>query len=257
MQIRYNEERLRRVLEGISVLTGLTIAFWDTEGHCLCGCSRPGDFCSRMQMAEGKAQCAQCDKRLVERCKKSGQVESHHCHIGLFDMAMPVSKDGQPAGHLVMGRVRSPQSPKKSPVPALQPLYDQTPQLTDRQIQSLYTLLPEILFERAIEWGPPEGIEAVAAAIERDLQADLSVEALCRRFFLSKNALYKGFRARFGCTVNEYVTAARLKEAKKLLRQTDAPVYSIAARVGIENYTYFCKLFKKHTGRSPMAYRNG
>ncbi len=255
MEIRYNKERLRRVLEGFSVLTGLTIAFWDAEGNPLCGHSRPEDFCSRMQEKEGRALCAQCDARLVERCKKSGQVESHLCHMGLFDMALPVSKDGIPVGHLVMGRVRSPQSPKESPLAELQEQYAQTPELNERQIQSIITLLPEILFERAIEFEELRGVEAAADYIRKNLQEDLSVETLCGKFFLSKNALYQGFRDQYHCTVNGYITEARIEQAKALLLQTDEPVYAVAARVGIENYTYFCKLFKKHTGKTPMEYR--
>lgn len=255
MNVHYNKDHLRRVLEGFSVLTGLTIAFWDGEGECLCGYSRPGDFCSQMQAQEGRELCAQCDARLVERCKRSGQVESHHCHMGLFDMALPIRKGELPVGHLVMGRVRSPESPAHSPIPALEELYAQIPQLDEKKIQSIITLLPEILFERAIEFEVPTGIEAVARYIDQNLQEDLSVGALCGRFFLSKNALYRGFRAELGCTVNEYITAARLHRAKELLATTDLPVYAIAARVGIENYTYFCKLFKKETGQTPGEYR--
>lgn len=255
MEIRYDAERLERILQGLSALTGLSLGFWDERGKYLCGCSRPEDFCSRMQRQEGKEQCARCDARLVEKCKKSGRLESHLCHMGLFDLALPVLKDGVPAGHLVMGRVRAPESPQESPIPALQGLYEQIPRLDMEQIRSIITLLPEILFERAIEMEEPRGMEAVCAHIRQNLQADLSVEALCARFFLSKNALYRGFRAQYGCTVNAFVTAARIKRAKDLLLQTDAPIYSVAAQAGIENYTYFCKLFKKKTGQTPTEYR--
>ena len=255
MEIRYDTDRLTRILQGLSALTGLSLGFWNSEGAYLCGCARPGDFCSRMQQAGGKTLCAQCDTRLVEKCKKSGQVESHLCHMGLFDMALPIRKDGLAVGHLVMGRIRAPQSPKESPVPALEEYYAQIPQLEERQIQSIITLLPEILFERAIEFKEPQGVEAASAYILQNLRQNLSVEALCARFFLSKNALYRGFREQYRCTVNEYIAARRLERAQELLATTDLQIYAIAAQVGIENYTYFCKWFKKETGQTPGEYR--
>jgi YesN/AraC family two-component response regulator len=33
------------------------------------------------------------------------------------------------------------------------------------------------------------------------------------------------------------------------------PIYQIAESVGVENYTYFCRLFKKMTGVSAGEYR--
>ena len=43
--------------------------------------------------------------------------------------------------------------------------------------------------------------------------------------------------------------------AKEFLTDTDEPVYTIAERIGVINYTYFCKLFKKYTGYTANEYR--
>ena len=40
-----------------------------------------------------------------------------------------------------------------------------------------------------------------------------------------------------------------------MLLETSASAREIAELVGIENYTYFTKLFKKKTGMSPSVYR--
>ena len=47
----------------------------------------------------------------------------------------------------------------------------------------------------------------------------------------------------------------RIDEAKRLLLQTDKPIYEIAALVGYENDKYFSMLFKKVVSRTPGAYR--
>jgi two-component system response regulator YesN len=72
---------------------------------------------------------------------------------------------------------------------------------------------------------------------------------------MSKNTLYALFREHLGATVTEYITGLRIDRAKRLLRETKDTVYEVAESVGIDNYTYFCKLFKKREGISPSEYR--
>ncbi len=257
MKICYDIEKLKRIAEGISALTGLTFSFRDEAFKPLCGVKARGDFCSAAQRdGQTGARCAQCDARLMEKCQKSGRLEQHYCHLGLLDLAMPIYKEGQVVGGILFGRVRAEHSPQKSPIEGLDALYQQVPYFSEQKIESLYTLLPDILFESAISFEEQSLSERAVAYIRANLQADLSVGALCTQCFCSKNALYEAFHAAFGCTVNEYVTSARLTRAKELLWETKEPVYAIATQVGIENYTYFCKLFKKKEHLTPIDYRH-
>ena len=82
-----------------------------------------------------------------------------------------------------------------------------------------------------------------------------TLEKLCEVLHVSKNKLYSAFASQCGTTVNAYITQQRLERAKQLLWETDEPVYRVAEAIGIRNYTYFCRLFKKKTGLSPLAYR--
>jgi AraC-like DNA-binding protein/ligand-binding sensor protein len=256
MKTCYDIEKLTRIAQGISDLTGLAFSFRDAQFGPLCGAGGKGDFCSAAQKyGEIGARCGQCDARLMDRCKESGKLEQHYCHLGLLDLAMPIYKDGRVVGGILFGRVRAEHSPAQSPIEGLNHLYQQVPFFSEQKIQSLYTLLPDILFESAISLEEQDLADRAVAYIRAHLREDLSVGALCAQCFCSKNALYRAFRARFDCTLNEFVTEARMDQAKQLLNQTDQPVYAIASAVGIENYTYFCKLFKKKTGQSPASYR--
>jgi AraC-like DNA-binding protein len=91
--------------------------------------------------------------------------------------------------------------------------------------------------------------------MEEHLSGDLTAAVLRRRFFLSRNNLYRIFRESFGCTPAAYITERRLEKAKTLLAETKEPVYSVCERVGIHNYTYFCNLFRNKTGVTPTGYR--
>lgn len=52
-----------------------------------------------------------------------------------------------------------------------------------------------------------------------------------------------------------YVNRARIDRARELLRTTDEPVTIIASEVGINDHSYFTKLFRRETGVTPSTYR--
>ncbi|MBE6808953.1 MAG: helix-turn-helix transcriptional regulator [Ruminococcaceae bacterium] len=139
--------------------------------------------------------------------------------------------------------------------PVLDALYQKLPYFTEKQINCLSDLLPRILFQNAIEIENDSFITEITDYIEQNLNNELTVELLCSKFFISKNRLYEAFHSHFNSTVNEYITDRRMVKAKELLKNTKEPIYKIAEDVGIENYTYFCKLFKRKTGLTPTEYR--
>lgn len=59
-----------------------------------------------------------------------------------------------------------------------------------------------------------------------------------------------------GMTIIKLLTQKRIATAKTLLRTTKTTIREIAERVGIPDYNYFTKVFKKHTGKTPSQYRN-
>ena len=54
-----------------------------------------------------------------------------------------------------------------------------------------------------------------------------------------------------------YLFDLRITKAKRLLRTTQYSIQQIAEDVGIFDANYFVKYFRKATGKTPSAYRNG
>lgn len=52
-----------------------------------------------------------------------------------------------------------------------------------------------------------------------------------------------------------YIQTERLQAACSMLMGSELSVSEIAARLGFDNFAYFSKLFRKHTGVSPSTYR--
>lgn len=62
-------------------------------------------------------------------------------------------------------------------------------------------------------------------------------------------------KTKTGRTANEWVREKILSEAKALLSQSTNTVKVIAYGLGFQEATHFSKFFKKHVGKSPIAYR--
>lgn len=84
---------------------------------------------------------------------------------------------------------------------------------------------------------------------------NLSSQLIADYLGLNNRYLMKKFKALTGGTLNEYIVDLRMKKAAALLRSTSAPVSSIAEQVGIDNLSYFYRLFKKIYGCTPKEFR--
>lgn len=255
MKVQYDLEKLRRILTDLSTLTGISLSVLDADRKTMIRSARENDYCTAIQERGDFGKCHSCDMALLDRCERSRAVERHTCHAGLCDLAMPVVKGDIIVGFLLMGRIRSPQSPAGSADGELEPLYRQIPLFTEEKILSLVDLLPQILFESTVVLKPDTLLRQAETYIARHLPEELSIEGLCEALHVSKNKLYGIFSSHFGTTVNAYITGQRMARGKQLLRETEEPVYRIAELIGIRNYTYFCRLFKEKTGLTPLQYR--
>lgn len=265
MIIQYNAEQLNRIIKNIFVLTGISISILDSNYNVLANCSKEQDFCSLSQTFDDKKTlCSQCDQKILKLCESTKKMESHICWAGLYDSAMPIVKNDTIVAYAIMGRMRSERSPVLPQIlpdddphtlEQLYELYSKLPFMTETKLSALYDLLSYILFEPSIQIVYDSFINKAIDFIDTHLHEDLSVGALCNKFHISKNYLYKAFSNNLGSSVNEYIATQRLKRAKEMLTICDEPVYIVAEKVGIYNYTYFCRWFKKRTGISPNEYR--
>jgi AraC-like DNA-binding protein len=118
------------------------------------------------------------------------------------------------------------------------------------EADSLFRQIREFLQIKSLS-----GVRVLNRYDVENITEELGVGVICKHFHISKSMLYREFHARFGCTVGEYITSKRIEAAEKLLRTTQLSVSEISEKCGIDNYQYFCRLFKKSRGLTPLQYR--
>lgn len=58
------------------------------------------------------------------------------------------------------------------------------------------------------------------------------------------------------CSLYQWITNFSLQEAKVLLRSSDMSIIQISEELNYPNSSFFARFFKKHTGMTPLQFRN-
>lgn len=130
---------------------------------------------------------------------------------------------------------------------------------TEAAVREFFVALFARMMEhrQRVQAGLAERLAEAAQSVmrERYRDADLSVASLADELGITPNYLSRIFHRVTGSTATEYLTELRVNEAKALLARSPLKVFEIAEQVGYMNAHYFSVVFKKHTGLTPLAYR--
>ncbi|WP_339293952.1 AraC family transcriptional regulator [Paenibacillus sp. FSL W7-1279] len=100
-------------------------------------------------------------------------------------------------------------------------------------------------------------IREICKLIEQDYaNPDLSLEMLGDRFQLNPKYISKLFKGHTGQRFVDFLIQVRMREAVKLLLETDASVQEIAERVGYTHAISLTRVFKRIMGTAPGEYRS-
>ena len=99
--------------------------------------------------------------------------------------------------------------------------------------------------------------QRIADYIEKTYSnSDLSVEEICKEFFVSPSTLRRVMLSAYHKSPVKYITEVRIKKAKNMLAYDDFSVNEIAEKCGFSSSHYFSRIFKKEVGLTPFEYKN-
>ncbi|MEV5027140.1 response regulator transcription factor [Paenibacillus sp. LPE1-1-1.1] len=98
-------------------------------------------------------------------------------------------------------------------------------------------------------------IKQVKEIVKDNFQRDLSLSDVSKEVYLSPGYLSILFKKETGVNFSKYLIDYRLRKANYMLIHSNMKINDIAVFVGIENTSYFCRLFKAKYNVSPLQYR--
>jgi AraC-like DNA-binding protein len=102
----------------------------------------------------------------------------------------------------------------------------------------------------------PAALIPILDYIDSHLDADLTLGALGRRFYMNPSHLSRLFKKGTGSNIHEFIIYKRISQAKKLLGD-GCGVTETCSRCGFNDYANFLRMFKRKVGVSPGRYRRG
>lgn len=102
---------------------------------------------------------------------------------------------------------------------------------------------------------PNSTIQGILTFIDDNLGKEINIDMLSNSFGLTPNYLSSLFKKETGKGIIEHITRLRIEKACDMLAHTDHKIQYICTAVGISDYFYFSKLFKKHMNVTPTQYR--
>ena len=98
-------------------------------------------------------------------------------------------------------------------------------------------------------------LDAVRDYVEAHLSQAITLEAMAAAAGLSRFHFHRAFRRSVGSAPHAWVTARRIDEAQRRLRETSAPLADIAAACGWKSGAQFATAFRRACAMTPSQYR--
>ncbi len=90
--------------------------------------------------------------------------------------------------------------------------------------------------------------------MRNNVSSPITNAEICNRFQISTSTLKKIFKETFNLPPKAYYTELKIKEAKRMIRDTALNFTEISTKLGFDTIHHFSKTFKEKTGSTPSEY---
>ncbi|HEP6625156.1 TPA: response regulator transcription factor [Streptococcus pyogenes] len=102
----------------------------------------------------------------------------------------------------------------------------------------------------------PEVVKDILEWVHAHFQDKISTSRLAHDLGYSESYIYQNIKKHLQMPLSDYINQYRINQAIQLMQQEpDLMVYEIAQAVGIYDYRYFDRVFKKYLGQTVKAFK--
>lgn len=133
---------------------------------------------------------------------------------------------------------------------------EDTDLLSAQQIVNILTLICTESGEKENSFSAlNDKLKDIRHYLDEHYTENISLDQLAEQFYISKYYLAREFKKEYGSTIIQYVLTKKITNAKELLRYSKFSIEEIARLCGIDDASYFNKVFKKMEGCTASEYR--
>ncbi len=267
-------QRLGRLLNALHQCMNIKFALMDKNAREVYTSSFQTAFCRAIAAAPGGYErCVACDWNALSDIQKTKKMKQYYCHAGLIEIALPVTEKGETIATILFGQMldNSPredqwQRTKKACAwhPNVEELYQpflQLKRISAQQISActeiVHACVTEVRLSGIVAANSRDDLHRLLSYLDTHYHGKVTVEGVCEALSIGKTKLYQLCKVRLGKTILEMVNERRMEAAKELLCTTNQSIQFVAETVGIPDFNYFTKVFKKLEGTTPSEYRKG
>lgn len=269
-----DKQKLSGLIESFYNLTGIKVAVYDTNFcEAFAYPENNSHFCEMIH--NNKISCRECansTQRLCAKCASENKVIIEKCHAGLTEVIAPLVNGVTVIGYIMFGQITNESDRDKFIANVkvrcreygiddnllentlAEVLYYSDKQLSDAS-KILDAIAKYIVLDRLVY--PLETTVAyeITEYIRNNLDKRLTVEDLCKKYYLSRNEIYKITKAYMPRGIGAFIREERILKAAAMLSETNKSNWDIAEETGFSDVDYFLRIFKKEKGISASAYR--
>lgn len=285
------KNELEIIQKEITDITKLAIVIVDSFGNYVTQKDNYSEFCSSFRKnKELSYLCKKCDIKAINQAFSSSKPYIYKCHSGLIDIAVPLIYEDKYIGAILVGQAIL----KDTSILSIDKILNDNagknidmrffinsyanlkklsyPELTSIANMVYYTSFYIIDSIKSKRWfnhdinnnlnhnvGKVEllnsPIELAIEYIKNNLNENIKLQTLATLCNFSVSHFSRIFKKEVGKTLKEYVNIKKLEKAKYLLESTNDSICQISEELGLEDSSYFTKVFKKYEGICPKKYR--
>lgn len=276
MDVSFDRNAVSKVLKDYYAIVGVGVGLYDKDYNAvhLEPNSIDHNFCDQLRQHGGfREACRNCDQRAFNQAREKKDIHIYHCHIGLYEAVAPILDNDMVIGYVMIGQILD--SNAKSyqwrrianhctdtydmDISEYKGSFDRLKINTPAEITAMTNILMAcasfIWYRKMAHIERGSLFHRVDTYIKDRLGDPLSLSQVCTDLKISRTTLYKCLTDQVAMGFTDYLKSLRLEKSQKLLIASRRPIKDIADEVGIRDYNYFSRLFKKTYGVSPSGYR--
>lgn len=270
----FNVTKLNQLLQNFYTISKFSITVYDENFQEIVSYPRElPPFCSLIRTcSRGMENCLKCDKAACLQAANTHKLYTYSCHTGLTECIVPIILGEIVIGYFLFGHITPCEDPdtgwnmvKKCCIDypldmeLLEQYYRELHFSSDSYINSAAQIMTAVASYLCTSQMASLKYDSLPLQVDKYIQShlneNLSSTALCEIFSLSRTRLYQISSENFGMGITDYIRKIRVQNAARLLETTDESISQIASSVGIYDYNYFTKVFKKQIGLTPRDYK--